>query len=223
MIDNSFFNKDEFGSDRFIGKIVRLDIGPSRWDSERQVLHMEVENLSRRMTFNFEKEISPSKRRPSGWTLVIEAFSNVGCDLNPSNLASLVGRTFWFVQKDVELGQRKNKDTGATEPMVIKNLLLPTKVATEQDLWEALKEQAAAEATANEPVATVSTSDTDDLEACVMAMATGISYDELKASFDAQFPDMAERVNRPLIARMVIDGKLRFHDSKYEATQGTAA
>ena len=213
-IDNSFFDTSEFGSEKFLGRIIACAIKPGRDDgfnAGKPVLYIEVENLSRSMTWNPNKEINPSKAKGGQWALMVQAFKDCGIDLNPITIPQQVGKVFWFNQKDLDYGV--NKNTG--KQMVSKNFFYPVQIATDLDV-EAVASGATVSAG---PVVQPEQGNTDDAADILKSLCTGLTYAEIREIVKTDFPDMADRIDFKLINALVQKGDLTFNDGKYEVVK----
>ncbi len=196
-IPDEMFDLSRLKSERFLGKIhkCRIQEGSLPWSAGQLIWYLEVENLSRPFPWgNVAKEIKPMRGSNTLWTRLIEAFNNIGIDINPATMKAQEGRILWFEMSDLRLGER-----------VIKNFIYPVGVPTSEEIEQTLSLRGI-----DVP--------NEDPESLILSIADGMSREELISSSMAMFPEIFSKRERVLsvITSLIKSGKMQLEGGKFK-------
>ena len=231
-IDSEFFDTDKLQSEVFLGRIVESDIREGTVGKlvGETVWYLEIENISREMTFNFSKELVPSHGKNSLWTRELVAFKNIGITINKKVIRELKGRYFWFMVHDITF-----KDREGNERVITRNFFEPVGIPSEEEVNKVLAKRGLATELEEEetlpweeekPVEKQPEQESqpqnigipESIEPLVMSLIDGKTHEEFMEdakTFD-ELKDYLEVLrNKTAIAELIVKKKLGIKNNRY--------
>jgi hypothetical protein len=220
-IPDNMFDVEELKKREFIARYLSSEVSASERITDRNtgepasVWKVEMEPVSFRQDWTYEREILPRKGPSSDWTQTVEGLNNAGFKVSMATIPQLVGKCFW-----VRVATRPYYTTDELGNRVAKTATswIPFKVATDEEI--AAAEARLAESGQSETGSVVLASENKDnlilgfAEGCTLEEVVGIAQTMPDLAKDAAY--MKDLTSGIVTARLQAQKRLALVDGKFK-------
>ena len=220
QINDSFFNRQEMESEKFMGETIAFDIrkGSSAKLIDTDILYIEVANLTRPLPWgNYVRELMPLQGKFTTWTKTIVAWeTKIGVKLDNKTIPSIQKKYqyLWWVAETREIKKGSSAGKNVTD-------IYPHSIPTKEEIAKVLEGQEAIDIgevkqETTGPIGPDVLTPIGETQNLVMSIIDGLTSTELKEQMKDINSEITDIETMKAVGDLMIAGKVKMVAKKYK-------